>query len=337
MGQIAVLGLNSTLQTINTTNATSVNWNSAANLNSVGSIGGFSYSTNTFTYTGTTPIVITVQYNIIWNQQTIGASYIYFNGTTQYGTMQYNSSVFNNYVTLTLANGNSFSVQVQTSSTGSIIQTNSNIIIANLIVGPQGSTGPAVWTVNSDSSIYYNGGNVGIGLNNPTYKLQLLTDSAAKPGTNTWTISSDERLKDNIILADNERCIEIIKLVPLKHYKWKDNAYTLEQVRDRSKLGWIAQDVEKVFPKAVNKNRFIYNQVFQNIINSDGSITKKLISEDVIEDCRELNSDQIYAVMYGAIQKLIANDELKSIQLQQQATDIAILQQQVAQLLQRFA
>jgi hypothetical protein len=154
-------------------------------------------------------------------------------------------------------------------------------------------------------------GNVGIGMTNPTALLQLNIDSAVKPGTTTWSTSSDERLKENIVLADVDRCVEIVRTVPLKHYRWKDEAFTEEQIKDRSKLGWIAQDVEKVFPKAVSTRRFAYNQVYENVVADDGSTEKKLVSEDVIEDCRMFNADQIYAVMYGAIQKLIAaNDAL---------------------------
>ena len=41
-------------------------------------------------------------------------------------------------------------------------------------------------------------GYVGIGDSSPSYQLELSTDSAAKPSTNTWTISSDERLKQNM-------------------------------------------------------------------------------------------------------------------------------------------
>lgn len=156
-------------------------------------------------------------------------------------------------------------------------------------------------------------GQVGIGNTTPSYQLQLSTDSAAKPSTNTWTISSDERLKENIVLADINRCVEIIRTVPLKHYRWKDEVYTQEQVKDRSKLGWIAQDVEKVFPKAVSTHPFHYNQVYEDVMKEDGSIMKRLVSEDVIDDCRDLNADQIYAVMYGAIQKLITeNDTLQT-------------------------
>jgi hypothetical protein len=82
------------------------------------------------------------------------------------------------------------------------------------------------------------GGNVGIGKVDPAYQLELSTDSAGKPTTDVWTIVSDERIKENIELADLDRCYEIVKELPLKHYRWK--YYTDEQAPDRSMLGWIA-------------------------------------------------------------------------------------------------
>jgi hypothetical protein len=170
-------------------------------------------------------------------------------------------------------------------------------------------------------------GLVGIGLTGPTYQLQLSTDSAGKPSTALWTITSDERIKEDIELADLDLCYEAIKTIPLKRYKWRDDVYSNEQVTDRRKLGWIAQDVETVFPKAVSIHEFKYNQVFEETVipaveeevDDKGNIVTaaqpertergELISEDIIEDCRDLNADQIYAAMYGAIQKLIAKVE----------------------------
>ena len=161
----------------------------------------------------------------------------------------------------------------------------------------------------------------------PAHQLQVSTDSAGKPSTNTWTIVSDERIKEEIELADLDLCYEAVKSIPLKRFKWKNEVYTEEQVRDRRKLGWIAQDVEAVFPKAVGTYEFKYNQVFEETIipaveeelDADGNVITPaqperieqgdLISEDVIEDCRDLNSDQLYAAMYGAVQKLMAKVE----------------------------
>jgi hypothetical protein len=169
-------------------------------------------------------------------------------------------------------------------------------------------------------------GLVGIGLT-PSYQLQLSTDSAGKPSTNTWTIVSDERIKEDIELADLDLCYEAIKTIPLKRYKWRDDVYSEEQVTDRRKLGWIAQDVETVFPKAVSIHEFKYNQVYETVtvpevleeLDDEGNVIKeavpkhtqqgKLISEETIPDCKDLNADQIYAAMYGAIQKLIIKFE----------------------------
>lgn len=144
-------------------------------------------------------------------------------------------------------------------------------------------------------------GNVGIGTSSPAYQLQLSTDSAAKPSTSTWTVSSDERLKENIEAADLDICYNAVKNIPLKRYTWKDEIYSAEQVTDRSKIGWIAQDVQAVFPKAVGQHKFVYNQVKDN----DGNI----VSEDSIDDCLSLNSDQLYAALFGAVQKLMGKVE----------------------------
>jgi hypothetical protein len=57
-------------------------------------------------------------------------------------------------------------------------------------------------------------------------------------------------------------------------------------VPDRSKLGWIAQEVETIFPKSVQK------------VNDHG-----------FSDCRTLNTDQIIASLYGCTQKIISNFE----------------------------
>ena len=125
---------------------------------------------------------------------------------------------------------------------------------------------------------------VGLGVSTPTFQLQLSSDSAAKPTSSAWTVSSDERLKNNIVDADIDMCYNNIKNLKLKRYTWKDEVYTTDQVSDRSKLGWIAQEVETVFPKAVEKH------------NMHG-----------YEDCRTLNSDQIIASMYGCAKQIIKN------------------------------
>lgn len=125
-------------------------------------------------------------------------------------------------------------------------------------------------------------GRLGIGAEIPNYQLELSTDSAGKQSTNTWSIASDIRLKENIENADLLICYNIIKNLKLKKYTWKDDIFNQYQIKDRTKLGWIADEVETIFPKAVD------------IKNSNN-----------LNDCKILNIDQIINAMYGCTQKII--------------------------------
>ena len=115
-----------------------------------------------------------------------------------------------------------------------------------------------------------------------SYRFEVGVDSAAKPGSGQWAVTSDERVKEDIMVADIDMCYENIKKIPLKRFKWKYEHFDDEQIYDRRKLGWIAQDVEKVFKKAVRTNP----------------------NHPTVPDCKSLDADQLYACMYGAIQKL---------------------------------
>ncbi len=128
---------------------------------------------------------------------------------------------------------------------------------------------------------------VGIG-KTPDYTLELSMDLAFKPATNTWATSSDARLKEDIQPADILICRQVVDTIPLKHYKWNlpSQGLTPGSVLDDSQLGWIAQDVEKVLPKCVtSKDRL------------------------GLSDCRDLNSDQLIAHMWGALQSIICDVE----------------------------
>jgi len=149
---------------------------------------------------------------------------------------------------------------------------------------------------------------IGIGISSPSYRIHLSEDSAAKPDTNTWTVSSDRRLKANIIDADLDRCLEIVKQIPLRRFTWKDEYLPPEAARDRSKLGWIADEVESVFPKAVSIAPFVRNKMIKKTQTDEtGNVheIEEVVSETVFEDCKHMNSDQIIAAMYGAVKKLI--------------------------------
>ena len=113
-----------------------------------------------------------------------------------------------------------------------------------------GTAGADRFTINA-------AGFVGIGTFSPSYQLHVNTDSAGKPGTGgLWTVVSDERIKTDIVPADLSRCYDIVKQVGLKHFGFKPGVYSDEQINDKHSLGWIAQDVQKVFGKAVSIKPF---------------------------------------------------------------------------------
>lgn len=122
----------------------------------------------------------------------------------------------------------------------------------------------------------------GVASGNPLYLLQLARDSAAKPSTSTWTVFSDARLKDDVRECDYARCAEIVRQVPLSRFTWRDDVHPAEQVPDRSKLGFLAQDVQRAFPKAVEAQR------------AHG-----------LDDCLSLNADQMMMALYGAVRHIL--------------------------------
>jgi len=129
---------------------------------------------------------------------------------------------------------------------------------ANLVIGNNYSIGRiSILTGATDRLTVLSTGNVGIGTTSPSYQLHVNTDSAGKPGVGgLWTVVSDERIKTDIVPADLSRCYDIVKQVGLKHFGFKTGVYSDEQINDKHSLGWIAQDVQKVFGKAVSIKPF---------------------------------------------------------------------------------
>lgn len=120
-----------------------------------------------------------------------------------------------------------------------------------------------------------------------TYALQLTTNSAAKPATSTWKISSDMRIKTDIEPANIEVCYSTIRALQMKYYEWDPNLYSADVMKDRHVLGFIAQEVKHVFPKSVN-----IHDTFQ-------------IGHSTLTDFHTLNVDQIQAANIGAVKRLM--------------------------------
>ena len=83
-------------------------------------------------------------------------------------------------------------------------------------------------------------------------------------GSNSFTGTSDERLKKNIEEIEDESNEKVKQLRPVT-YQWK------HQTHDKSQAGFIAQEVEKVLPELVKENDSV-----------DGSTYKGVSSDDLI-------------------------------------------------------
>lgn len=106
------------------------------------------------------------------------------------------------------------------------------------------------------SHIYARGdGNVGIGTTSPSYRLQIVSDSAAKPSTNTWTITSDVRVKENI--NPYEKGLETILAINPVTYDYNGKA-GFEKIEGN--IGIIAQDVIEVLPESISTYKTKLNE-----------------------------------------------------------------------------
>jgi hypothetical protein len=151
-----------------------------------------------------------------------------------------------------------------------------------------------------------------------TYGIDVVTLNCRQSSSTLWATSSDIRVKENIVNADLDICYNNVKNITLTRFAWKQEF--MPNVIDRSCLGWIAQNVEIYFPKAVHQSK-----------------------ENGFDDFRSLDAYQIYKCMYGALQKVIIDKEQlentindQQSQINNQQTQIETLQQQVQLLLSKI-
>jgi hypothetical protein len=161
-------------------------------------------------------------------------------------------------------------------------------LVSNFTTQPGGNNTYGMIVI-SYRLINSNSGKISIGKKPTIYQLELSQDSAFKPGGNVWTTSSDQRVKKDIQIANYETCYNNVKSIDLKHFTWDPFKYP--NVADRNVIGFIAQDVAKVYPKAVSIGPYSF---------PDGT---------TIEDFHSLNADQLYKNLWGAFRYLQDKNE----------------------------
>ena len=126
--------------------------------------------------------------------------------------------------------------------------------------------GSGVGTEANAMTVNYNG-RVGIGNSNPAFQLELSTDSAGKPSTNTWTIVSDERIKENV--RPYEKGLSEILKVETKIFDYNGKA---NYPKLKGNIGVIAQEIQEIFPETVS--------TFEAKLNEDDEKETELLKFD---------------------------------------------------------
>lgn len=153
-------------------------------------------------------------------------------------------------------------------------------------------------------------GSVGIGTNVPSGLLELGLDQGRKPGTSTWTITSDARLK-NIEGSYTKGLKEIMLLNPIfYHYKNVGERKFKEEVIKTQQIGFSAQDVQKVFPECVGKDADGYLN-----LNNHAIIVAQVNA--IKEQQAQIEELKVKAAKVDDLQQQI--NELKSLILAQRA------------------
>jgi hypothetical protein len=183
----------------------------------------------------------------------------------------------------------------------------------------KGISGGALYC-NGDETIWYNGtyfswgyggtynyfrDNVTIGTSlSPGYTL-VVNGTAAKTGGGSWSNTSDIRLK-NLLGNYDKGLKEIMALQPVKFFYKEGNPRELAS--DEEQIGFVAQDVQKVFPEAVSEAKDGYLDFNMHAVNvAVVNAIKELKAEN---DKLKVENEQLYSRLSN-LEKLMGVSALK--------------------------
>lgn len=131
-------------------------------------------------------------------------------------------------------------------------------------------------------------GNVGIGTTSPSFQLQLSNDSAAKPGSPLWTVSSDIRIKENV-RPYTDGLEKLMQVNPV-YYDYNGKAgFSIT----KDNVGIIAQEMQEVLPNTI--------KTFKAKLNDDDEEETELLS---------FNANEIIYVLINSVKELKAEIQI---------------------------
>uniref|UniRef100_A0A6C0K6M8 Peptidase S74 domain-containing protein n=1 Tax=viral metagenome TaxID=1070528 RepID=A0A6C0K6M8_9ZZZZ len=194
--------------------------------------------------------------------------------------------------TLSVASSNSIITNSLTNST--------SLVIHNGIIPQTSSTSSSIEFIRgtaADTNRDYKLGNYGAefkvisstsGVDTDYIKITTAGAIFNPSGTASWNTSSDRRIKENIERASYDKCYENINKLELNRFNYVEGFNMVS--RDKKQLGFIAQEVYDIFPKAISSHEYY----------TDTLSIPNLLSIDI---------SQINYSLYGAVKKLIEINE----------------------------
>ena len=94
-------------------------------------------------------------------------------------------------------------------------------------------------------------GLVGINTIDPSYSIDIGSGDARKPSGTTWVTASDRRVKSHVCDPDLATLVSQISDLRLKRFTWSSEFCRAHGVLSGPTLGFLSQEVQSIFPKAV--------------------------------------------------------------------------------------
>jgi hypothetical protein len=162
-------------------------------------------------------------------------------------------------------------------------------------------------------------GDVGIGTPTPGGQFELSLNEGRKPGSTTWTIPSDERLK-NVDGGFTKGLSEIAALRPIRyHYKNTADKTFDEKVLAEEFTGFLAQEVRAIFPEAVKTDadgylNFNMHPILVAMVNAIKELKEK--NERLEAEILALKTERPADIKYAELAREIASQRalLESVQ-----------------------
>lgn len=214
----------------------------------------------------------------------------------------------------------------------------SNIVTVGAEAGRYQSSGVIISTIDNSLLLGYNTRTQGNAQTNQTVigynaighgsnTITLGNDAVTALHCNVQTISalSDERVKENVKPVDLNQCVNALKSLPVSQWDWLPIAGAHQ---DKHEIGFMSDDVKKVFPGAVTEA-----DEFLTVRDADGQAEMTTVTEPVwtppdqeapagsrtqtrmvektveIKGLKRVALSQAVPTLWGAVQQLISRIE----------------------------